>query len=197
MIFIRNLHLLFFSTALVFCSCKGLNGRIDIRGNGCDDVPDSKQVYLVNTSKTQKYEFTVKSIETINDTLTTYSTQIITLAPGDEEYLGCDLYYYEKKYLITEKREIINLDTSQIYQYKENLFSKKDIEEAATRNMMTIDEYIQKVPDLKMIPLYDTLINNTPLKYKKNFVVDSLKFVLQNKHSIKYEVTGQSVPKRR
>jgi hypothetical protein len=171
-----------FIIVLVLCSCKDINGRIEKRDNRCDGIAISKRIFLVNNSKTQKYQYTVKSTESINDSINNYSTEQIILEPGDEKDLGCDLYYYEIKYLTSEKLQIVDSGTEKIYQYKNKTYSRNDLKKFATESKMNVDDYINEVPNLKIVPLFDTTINGNVLKYKKVFWIDSSKIISQKKH---------------
>lgn len=70
---------------LLFISCSGekLDGKIEKR-----DVGD---YYIVNTSKTKAFRFTVKATETDNDSTRRYKIVFFDLAPGDEEYIGKEI----------------------------------------------------------------------------------------------------------
>ncbi len=72
-------YLLAFSILVAACSSK-MNGKIEYRGDN--------DVYLVNTSSSKIFRFTVKTTKVTNDTIYDYSTESIPLAPGDEELLG-------------------------------------------------------------------------------------------------------------
>ena len=133
-------YLKIFTITLLICSCNNLKGRIEKRDNGCDGVSNSKKVFLVNDSKTELCQFTVKYIETINDKNNEYSTQLITLQPGDEKYLGCDISYSEQKYLSTKKIQLMEIDNVKMYAYNSGsfsevagLFSKNDLKDKIKR----------------------------------------------------------------
>jgi hypothetical protein len=67
----------------LFYSCRNdFDGKIEKRQND--------RIYLVNSSKSKILRFTIKESSIINDTGYYYNTRIITLSPGDEEYLGLE-----------------------------------------------------------------------------------------------------------
>lgn len=104
--------LLFFSLFL-YASCS--NGKLDYRA-GCSDYPsfgwiedeEAKGVYLINTSKSKKITFTVRT--TIFSQWKPYGspelypyqsentteTDTYTLNPGEEEYLTCTVIVQSK-----------------------------------------------------------------------------------------------------
>jgi len=143
-----------------------MQGIIEKRDNECEGIVNSKNVFLVNKSKTERFTFTVKFVETVNDNTNNYTTHQFVLAPGDEVNLGCDLFFTDQKYLSINKIKLI--DSSQI----------------------------ANVPQwAKLVDLHDTMINGIHLHYQKVSTFDSLKVMSQNKHLIKFEVTGQTLMK--
>jgi len=143
-----------------------MQGIIEKRDNNCEGIVNSKKVFLVNKSRTERYSFTVKFAETINDTNYNYTTHQFILAPGDEVNLGCDLFFTDQKYLSIDKINLI--DSSQV----------------------------ANVPQwANLVDLHDTLINGVHLHYQKVSALDISKVLSQNKHLIKFEVTGQTMLK--
>jgi hypothetical protein len=99
---------------LIIVGCSRIKGKIEKRDKACDEILNSKRVFIVNKSKTEKYKFTIKSIETIDDTIKKYSTDQIILEAGDEEDLGCDFYFSDQKYLPIEKNIILGVGNDKI-----------------------------------------------------------------------------------
>lgn len=73
-------HCLFVFCFFIFSCSSKLNGKIENRGDN--------NVYIVNTSSYKIFKFTVKTTKVTNGTVYEYSTKRITLAPGDENFLG-------------------------------------------------------------------------------------------------------------
>ncbi|MFM2337591.1 MAG: hypothetical protein RL115_784 [Bacteroidota bacterium] len=187
---------LFIIVFLTLVGCAGDNGIIESRDHNCEGVLNSKRVFIVNKSKKEKYKFTVKRIEIINDTIKKYSTKIIELEPGNEEDLGCELYYSDQKYLSIEKIKILKEDT--VYKKGNIIYTKDEIKKIVEMNKETsYNQYITQ-NKLEMLPLievtksklYDTLINNISKKYYKYETFDSTKIVNQKKHILQYKITG-------
>lgn len=64
----------------------------------------SHQAYLINTSQTDSYSFTVKRTP-IDSTQST--TEIIKLNPGEERMIGCDYYFNDKKELTQQSFQVV------------------------------------------------------------------------------------------
>ncbi|OHC84117.1 MAG: hypothetical protein A2546_05600 [Sphingobacteriia bacterium RIFOXYD2_FULL_35_12] len=54
---------------------------------------ENKSAYLVNKSTNKAFEFTVKVIQTLDDTISSHRTFKVMLAPGEEKWLGCTKYF--------------------------------------------------------------------------------------------------------
>jgi hypothetical protein len=118
------------SSLFIFLSCSSsIKGKIDYRNdnNDCygfnqkidhaietdeyrDKDSETKSAYLINESIDKTYEFTIKEVETIDDTIINYHTIKIKLLPGDEKWLGCTKFlngekYYTKEIIDTFYRE--------------------------------------------------------------------------------------------
>lgn len=66
--------------SVLFTSCaKKFDGKIETRKGG---------VYLINTSPSEMFQFTVKTTTITSDTIFDYSTEVISLFPGAEKLLG-------------------------------------------------------------------------------------------------------------
>ena len=85
----------FFFLLIILMSCS--KGKLEYRAVDGQDyclayfATKSKQCYLVNTTKDEKIEFTVKIVYD-NDPNRT-RTEKYTLNPGEETLIGCDSYY--------------------------------------------------------------------------------------------------------
>jgi hypothetical protein len=73
-------QLIFIVIIFTFYSCNKLDGKTEIR--------DKNRVYLINSSETKTFKFTLKTTTITNDSLYSYKTEIIELAPGDEIFIG-------------------------------------------------------------------------------------------------------------
>ncbi len=85
---------LFYSLSpLVFLTLMACNssvsGKIENRDGYCKAKNNSKNIYLVNTSKNKPFSYTVRKTTIIGDSITGYQTFAIELLPGDEINLGC------------------------------------------------------------------------------------------------------------
>jgi len=165
-------------------SCKNINGEIEIRGNNA---------YLVNTSSEIQYQFTVKKTEIKNDSLYTYSTEIIELAPGDEELLGVIFSKSAIKYPTLEKAILYTYDIFS-KKSKKSLDSIKKAKEE--KLLISADPFVEldkiRENEIKMLP--DTFINGQRLKYQYIQVSysDTLHPYPIDIYKIKYKVTGQN-----
>ena len=68
------------------------------KGKYRDKDAETKTAYLVNSSFDKAYEFTIKVIQTTNDTIIDQNTMKIKLSPGDEKWLGCTKYLDGERY---------------------------------------------------------------------------------------------------
>ncbi len=106
------------------------NDNIDCYGKKYDDSylsefnqdlkidPDNKSAYLVNKSSNNTYEFTVKVIQTLDDTISNHRTFKIKLAPGDEKWLGCTKYFGDANFAnATVDTTISKIDNKVFIQY--------------------------------------------------------------------------------
>jgi hypothetical protein len=172
----------FFPTILLvaFYSCNNSNGKIEERDNRCfDELKDSKKIFLVNKSRDKTYQFTYKMTQTVNDTVRNYETYIITLALGDERYLGCsemlDKQYYQKK------KVIVIIDKEQANRNKELLNYLRKIG-ATNEDGTTIDS---------MRNYSDTVIKGVKTKYYVLEELDSTKPIKRNYSKFTFEITGE------
>ena len=108
-----NYILIFVFISFIGCN-KSIKGRIDYRMDNKECYPyeedemaiavvngeyslnqrdiKTKSAYLVNESIDKAYEFTIKTIETTDDSIVSHTITKIKLSPGDEKRLGCTNY---------------------------------------------------------------------------------------------------------
>lgn len=170
----RNLGITCFIifTFTFFASCSKINGKIEKRANG--------QIFLVNTSLNNKYKFTVKRTEIKNDTIETYSTEIIQLAPGDEVFLAD----YETASPLT----FPTIEKS-IFRTLHSNVSETEIGMAGN-----IDSLLKKMIDsVKYKDYSDTILNRQKTKFwfEKVQVPDSAHPFFQNRFKNEFKITGQ------
>lgn len=179
---------------LVLTSCSGINGTIERRDKGCNEaLADSKKVYLVNISASTKYQFTVKSIETKNDTIKSYDTDIYVLEPGDEKYLGCDKWLGE---LIYPKKEIRRKND---FPSVEMVFPDKSVgdikseyyKSALNAGAKLSTRLIWGGDSIGLFLSYDTIINGQNEVWINYQTIDSNKPLQRDRFKIEYKVTGQ------
>ena len=100
---------------ILFTSCNNsIEGRVDYRQDDKNCYPfedtdmaivvidgeysinqkdtETKGAYLINESIDKMYEFTIKQVETIDDTIVNHTTIKVKLSPADEKRLGCTNY---------------------------------------------------------------------------------------------------------
>ena len=79
-------------TLLLLCGCgPQSNGRIELRESDYQDFYERfgvEEAYLINTSADQRITFTVRKTEDWLSGRTETETEVITLAPGEEDRLG-------------------------------------------------------------------------------------------------------------
>lgn len=160
---------------LLFPSCNSLDGKIEIR---------AKKVYLVNSSTNKKFEFTIKETKIKNDSSFNYATQIIKLAPGNEELLGMIDSTTEIKYPLLKKQicKIYNFNNQKV---NFNAFEMDVDVLAVIGSGISVEKFIATLPD--------TIIKGEKLKYRfttENYY-DSLHPLPQDIYKCKFEVTGQ------
>ena len=101
---IKSVLIIVISGMLLLTSCTP--GKIEERKEGTEN---SKEFYLVNTSRTEKYQFTVEETQIIHhhDTIsinkdneeydeTDSYTSLYTLNPGEYHHLGKSIYEYNR-----------------------------------------------------------------------------------------------------
>lgn len=121
--------------AFVLVRCNEIDAKIEGR--------NKNSVFLVNSSKTKTFEFTVKTTEIQDDTIYSYSTELITLSPGDEKYLG-----YRKAVSPIEypMKEII-------------IFKAYQIDQTNKKNNQDKNEMPPFLDEGQKVKLSDTIIN--------------------------------------
>ena len=137
------LKYLLFITLIILFSCTSKVAKIELRKNVhfpqqisqenmnldfLEESKNSKKAYLVNTSLNNTYEFTIREISTIDDTLVEYQTNKLTLSPGDEELIGGTKYLLGSKYAMSIVPDTIFTDTNlkeeNVYEYKKSKFTE-------------------------------------------------------------------------
>lgn len=77
-------------------SCSKLNGKIEIRK--LSPIDTVKSAFLVNTSKTKGYLFTIKKTSKNEDGQLFYETKFLSLNPGEEIEVGRETEYYGEQF---------------------------------------------------------------------------------------------------
>lgn len=173
-------YFLYIAFVLTLCSCNKLDGKIETR--------DKNKVYLVNTSETKAYRFTLKTTSITDDSIYEYKTQLITLQPGDEMFIGSksgvsQVEYPKKDSIVFQThRPKRNWDFS-VYE-KEAKKKDKDISQEDIEFSYAFEKSIEG---------RDTVINGKQLMYNYNTVPypDTLHPYPVKRYKYKYEVTGQ------
>ena len=178
-------------------SCSRLSGRIENRDRGCDTTSsESKKNYLVNSSKSVKYQFTVKTTLVIDNRTKSYSTELYTLEPGDEKYLGCDFWLSE---IVYANKEVILPPKEQrvVNKYNPKLVYNDSVLIGYSNDGKTI---IRVERGGQGVFKNDTLVGITydsktmfPIMADEKGVllIDSTKQLPRKKYSVIVEVTGQ------
>lgn len=161
------------------------------------------QIYLVNISKGNSFNFTIKKTQVKNGTVTNYSTEIIYLAPGDEAFLGYSdststlIFPLIKKKILKTEHYVPYVPIRPTREMKSILngkFTKRDkimekfvIEKIIENDTKLYNENLV----LSMYP--DTIIKGEKLKFwfETTIVIDSLNPLPQDKFKNRFEVTGQ------
>lgn len=171
---------------LIIClhcgSCTRFEGVIEIR---------QKDVYLVNSSSTKGFSFTIKQTEIIDDSVYNYSTDIMDLAPGDEKRLGVTDSMSLQTYSLAKRQviKIYDVPDSSIKNSKISKKSKSDI------NDLIWAEFKKRKPSNYYVPMPDTVINGVKVS---NYLIseeeyyDSLHPIGPNYFRFEFKVTGQS-----
>ncbi|MEO6611488.1 MAG: hypothetical protein ABIT05_05125 [Chitinophagaceae bacterium] len=178
---------------IFFASCsKGLSGKIEKR--------NKNDIYLVNTSSSKIFRFTIKETKIINDSIYEYSTGNISLSPGDEKRIGVESGISELQYRM--------IDVKSLHVYIKVPDSLKDVESYkiffniggypmfrdSTIDCLSVKFYHYKDPlnILEIQGLRDTMVGGLTGKYK--FVTTTEKAKLPSSPDLFkyiYKVTGQ------
>lgn len=184
--------------AIILClaltSCSGMIGTIERRDKGCDEsLTDSKKIYLVNTSTSTKYQFTVKSIGTINDTIKSYGTNLFVLEPGDEKYLGCDKWLGEIKYPKKEARGKNGFPTVKMVFPDKSVGDIKieDYKSALNAGAKLSSKLVWGGDNIGLLFTYDTIINGQNEVWINYQIIDSMNPLQRDRYKVEYKVTGQ------
>lgn len=168
------MKVIFITTIILIVGCSALEGKIEKRKNG--------DYYLVNTSKTKGFDFTIKTTKIVDDSIYQYSTQIITLHPGDE--ISLDENTFDTSTFI--RYPIFDTPILHLYNASE---LKEKIKDPDPFLLGTDEKKYNELHKLR-----DTIINGKRLKYE--YIIESIEDTLHPypipKISYKYEVTGQS-----
>ena len=207
------LKYLLFITLIILFSCTSKVAKIELRKNVhfpqqisqenmnldfLEESKNSKKAYLVNTSLNNTYEFTIREISTIDDTLVEYQTNKLTLSPGDEELIGGTKYLLGSKYAMSIVPDTIFTDTNlkeeNVYEYKKSKFTEKQVATAADKKNLSFSEYIIKY-NIRNISLNEKLIKKIIKKeildIKTKILIDSSKELRRKTVEKKYECTGE------
>ena len=206
-----------FISLLIFVSCKSHVGKIELRQNvklqypiftngntkePIEELKDSEDAYLVNTSFTNSYQFTVKEISIIDDTVLEYKTYKIILDPGDEEFIGRTKFLIGKKFSETIVPDTLfsnqKVEIDSLYEYKNSTFTASEVANAAKKNNLSFNDFIVKYNIKKKF-----LSRNKPgtLSFREIFnrlpeiVIDSTTELKRKTIHRKFECTGESLIK--
>jgi|GEM_PF-1870806 len=87
---------------LLVSGCSSLNGKIELRSgeDRCLKLSQTSQsVYLVNTSSSNIYTFTVKTTRNYGMGA---GTSMFKLYPGEEKYIGCTVEIIDKHPVVSD-----------------------------------------------------------------------------------------------
>ena len=210
------IKILFFgSFSLMIISCKSFNGKIEKR-EYCDaNFEKSQKLYLVNKSTNKTFRFTIRQTEIINNSLKEYSTELLTLEPGDEVYLGCEESIGVQKYnkvkipviidtvVLENTPKYYTLDTSIIgYDYYPDFFYKSyiyrfyEVKIAAYKRGIPIKDYVDRYKLYMEIPT-NLIVDFSDSEIKR--INDTLIISLidysaplnRDKINFEYKITGE------
>lgn len=162
---------------LIGCSSK-FDGRIENRAG---------QSYLVNTSTSQSFRFTIKKIEIKDDTTYSYSTDLISLSPGDEKLLGNNLFDQIETIETGEDKSIqVFTPTNRQLAQKKDLEKRRNVAEKKGDDdalfAIAFDESIKNE--------HDTIVDGKPMLYR--YVYSKRPPITKtHKFQISFEITGQ------
>lgn len=204
---------LVFVSFIILISCKSQVGKIELRKNvilqnqifsddistePIEEIKGSEKAYLINTSFTNSYQFTIREISVIDDTLTEYQTNRILLEPGDEKLIGETKFLLGKKFAESIIPDTVfsvgHLKKGNLYKYKNSTYTDIQVASAATKKGLSFVDYI-KMYKIKNISLakdtIKTLAKIEILDIKTKIIIDST-IKLKRKNVIKkYECTGE------
>lgn len=140
--------LLFVVLAFLFIGCNQIKGKIETRNDN---------LYLINTSTTKAYQFTIKETRKENDSIITTTTSLYKLSPGEEKFLSPKI---EIKYPEIEEN-IPRMDTGTV---KES-FKVGNNEYAIPASK--VNEFLKDFPNAVRV----LEKNGTPLKISHEYIV--------------------------
>lgn len=156
-----------------FLSCNESSGKIEVRSN--------EKIYIVNTSRSKSYDFTVKETKTNYDSTSETSTSVLFLSPGEEKLLG---HMYEN-------RDVLIMQSDSIKSIYKDLSEEYDLGE--------YHDFLGKVkiPAKRRI-LFDSALKRLGIidfQRFENWVYGTIGLEDPGKRSTyKYEITGQASP---
>mgnify|MGYP006919274679 FL=1 len=162
---------------MIGCSNK-FDGRIENRAG---------QSYLVNTSTSESFRFTVKKTEIKDDSTFSYSTDLISLSPGDEKLLGSNLFNQIETIETGEDRsiQVFNPTNRQLAQRKELEKRRKLAEKTEDDNAL-----LDIVFDESIKNQHDTIVDGKLMMYR--YVYTKRPPITKNhKFERIFEITGQ------
>ena len=162
--------------AILLFSCKNkFDGKIEERFGS---------YYLVNTSPSQRFRFTIKETEIKDSSVYNYATGFIELAPGDEKLLGKEIVEKEDDFADTSSTDM----SIEIFQPTEKQIEERKNHKKAKAKADKIS--IFNIENLRNE--FDTIVNGRPMMYRYVHKSTSEKQTLPvHKFHYSYEVTGQ------
>lgn len=176
--------------AVLLYSCgNSLDGRIETREG---------KVYLVNTSTSKEYEFTIKETIIVNDTVKNYKIHSVPVIAGGERFLGKK---DSIKPLTYPSIEVVRIKTEKPkfnpnLPYEAVINDTLDLTEARNISSKKTNPFDGIAPPF--ISTHDTVINGvkTIYWYVKETIPDTLHPLPLVKYNYKYEITAQVVSKK-
>ncbi|HMJ46803.1 MAG TPA: hypothetical protein VK498_05705 [Ferruginibacter sp.] len=149
-------------------SCNSFRSKIEFRGKGCDtQIPNSQDVYLVNTSTTKSIKVTVRNTLIFDDSSKDYQIHIYKLNPGDEKYLGCTDESYPIEY---DKKNKLVIGTYEDFKKSKDLSIRLLVEIKGMR---------------------DTIIHGEKKQYFYDVENDFSKILKHKSKKFEYAITGE------
>jgi len=174
----KNLILIIITCALISSCGNSIKGKIEEREDG--------KIYLVNTSTSKEYQFTVRETIIINDTAKQYHTLAIPVIAGGEEFIGI------KEVVSPAEYPIIEVVNKRLVEPKFDPSMPFEIVQTDTLDLTRDKEKVEN-PVPSYVLLHDTVINGYQRKfwYVKEKVKDTLHPLPPQKCKYNYQVTAQ------